>query len=225
MSRVRTSNLLAAAGLSLMLAAAAGPASGREKTAPAEKVFVYLDKFLKVPAQERSRMRLGYALSSEGKRLGGVKVTLVEINGATTPLPVGADGEFDRLPSLAQINGKAKVVFDVPAEKKLSVSMDPRPNLKLAQDYDAHEVALTVSESNAVMRKAAGPALALLAPKFVGVGFVGSQAGQVVYGDGRSEALPIVKGAPVFLPEAHKGAARVKLSRAPTRVAFDDGKK
>jgi hypothetical protein len=216
---------LAATVLCLALAAAAAPAIAREKSVPADKVFIHLDKFLKVPAQERSRMRLGYVLRSDGKPLGGVKVVLVESNGATTPLPVGPDGEFDRLPTLAQLNSKAKLVFDLPADKKFGISMGPRPVLKLAQDYDARELALTVSESNAAMRKAAGPGLSLMVPKLPGIGFVGAQGGQIVYGDGRTEALPIVGGAPVFYPEAHKGAARVKLSRTPTRVAFDDGKK
>ncbi len=215
---------LAATALSLVLVSAAAPAIARGKSVPADKVFVYLDRFLKVPAQERSRMRLGYVLRSDGKPLGGVKVVLVESNGATTPLPLGPDGEFDRLPTLAQLNSKARLVF-LPADKKFGVSMGPMPVLKLAQDYDARELALTVSESNAAMRKAAGPGLSLMVPKLPGIGFVGAQGGQIVYGDGRTEALPIVGGAPVFYPEAHKGAARVKLSRTPARVVFDDGKK
>ena len=225
MTVARTLKLLAATGLSLMLAAAAAPASAREKTVPAEKVFVYLDRFLKVPAQERSRMRLRYILRSEGKPMGDIKVSLVEANGATTALPVRDDGEFERLPTLAQLNGKAKLVLDVPAERKFGISMTPAPVLRLAQDYDARELALTVSESNAAMRKAAGPGLSLMVPKLPGIGFIGAQSGQVVYGDGRSVPLEIVQSVPVFYPEAHKGAARVKLSRTPTRVAFDDGKK
>ena len=216
---------LAMTALSFVLVAAAAPALAREKNIPAEKIFIYLDKFLKVPAQERSRMRLSYVLRNEGKPMGGVKVVLVESNGATTPLPIGDDGEFDRLPTLAQLNGKARLVFDLPADKKFGVSMGPAPVLKLAQDYDARELALTVSESNAAMRKAAGPGLSLMVPKLPGIGFVGAQSGQIVYGDGRNEALPIVGGAPVFYPEAHKGAVRVKLSRTPTMVAFDNGKK
>lgn len=216
---------LAMTALSFVLMAAAAPAMAREKNIPAERIFIHLDKFLKVPAPERSRMRLGYVLLSDGKPLGGVKVVLVESNGATTPLPIGDDGEFDRLPTLAQLNGKSRLVFDLPADKKFGISMGPRPVLKLAQDYDARELALTVSESNGAMRKAAGPGLSLMVPKLPGIGFVGAQGGQIVYGDGRTEALPIVGGVPVFYPEAHKGAARVKLSRTPTRVAFDDGKK
>ncbi|ATC32475.1 hypothetical protein CA606_09000 [Caulobacter vibrioides] len=225
MSQRKTFKTLVVAGLGLALIAAATPAFAREKIIPADKLFPYLDKFMKVPAQERSRMRLRYVLRSEGKPFGGVKVSLVETNGATTVLPVGDDGEFDRLPTLAQLNGKAKVVVDVPADKKFGISMIPAPVLKLAQEYDARDLALTVSESNAAMRKAAGPALSLMVPKLPGIGFIGAQSGQIVYGDGRQAALEIVGGVPVFYPEAHKGAARVKLSRTPTRVAFDDGKK
>lgn len=213
------------AGLTVALALAAAPAMAREKMAPAEKLFIYLDKFLKVPASERTHMRLRYVLRSEGKPMAGAKVTLVEANGARTPLPIGDDGEFDRLPTLTQLNGKSQLAVDLPAEQKFSVSMNPAPVLRLAQEYDAREVALTVSESNAVMRKAAGPALALLVPKFAGIGFIGSQSGQAIFADGRAEALPVVGGVPVFLPDTQKGAVRIKLARAPVRLGYDDGKK
>lgn len=225
MSSGNTMKALSVAGLTAALVLASAPALAREKAVPAEKLFVYLDKFLKVPAQERTRMRLRYVLSSEGKPMANVKAALVEASGARTPLPVGEDGEFDRLPTLAQLHATSKIVFDVPAEKKLSISMSPAPALKLSQEYDARDVALAVTESNAVMRKAAGPALALLVPKFAGIGFIGSQNGQVIFGDGRTEALPIVGGVPVFLPNTMKGATRIKLARVPTRLGFDDGKK
>jgi hypothetical protein len=211
-------------GLTVVLALSA-PVAAREKTVPAEKLFMYLDKFLKVPAPERTRMRLRYVLRSDGQPMGNVKVALVEANGARTTLPVGEDGEFDHLPTLSQLAGKSKIVVDVPAEKKFGISMNPAPALKLAQEYDAREVALAVSESNTVMRKAAGPALALMVPKFAGIGFIGSQNGQVIFGDGRIEALPIVGGVPVFLPDTQKGAVRIKLARVPTRLGYDDGKK
>jgi hypothetical protein len=225
MSRRQTLKAAGVAGLTVALLLTAAPATAREKTVPAEKLFMYLDKFLKVPAHERTRMRLRYVLRSEGKPMGDVKVALVEASGARTSLPVGEDGEFERLPTLAQLDGKAKVVVDVPADKKFGISMSPAPALKLSQEYDARDVALAVTESNAVMRKAAGPALALMVPKFAGIGFIGSQNGQVIFGDGRTEALPIVGGVPVFLPNTMKGATRIKLARVPTRLGFDDGKK
>lgn len=226
MSAAKTKRALGVAGLCLALGLAATPATAREKAVPTDKMFIYLDKFLKVPPQERSRMRLRYVLRDQGKPLGGVKATLVEANGARTPLPVGDDGAFERLPTLAQLQGKSKVVFeDLPADKKFSLSMSPAPALKPALEYDARELGLSVSESNAAMRKAAGPMLSVMVPKVAGIGFVGAQSGQAIYADGRAEPLPLTGGAPVFRPDVQKGAVKVRLARMPTYVGFDDGKK
>lgn len=218
MSPLKT-RLVAAA----LLAAIATPALA-EKVGPAAKAFPYLEKFLKVPAGERARVRLGYTLSLKDKPLANLKATLIEANGARTPLPVNASGAFERLPSLAQLEGGAKLALDLPEDAKVGTTLNFATQLNPATDYDARELAATVSEANTVIGKAAGP-MGMLLPKMTGIAFVKATGGVAVFGDGRTQPLPLIKETPYFRPEDFKGAVRVKLTKSPTKVGFYDRKK
>jgi len=213
--------------LSLILAAvvavAATPALA-EKTAPAGKVLPFLDKFLKVPPAERSRVKLSYAIRHDGQAVPNLKATLVEKNGARTPLPVNAEGFFDRLPTLAQLEGDPIIVLDVPADMKLGSMMNFGTQLKPAIEYDVRELAATVNEANAVIGKAAGP-MSFMAPKMTGIAFPKAEGGTIVFADGHTTPLPKAKDMPFFRPADHQGAVRVKLTKTPTKVGFYDGKK
>ncbi len=215
---MRTALILAA-----VLAAAATPALA-EKTAPAGKVFMFLDKFLKVPPTERTRMRISYGINHDGQPASNLKATLVEKNGARTPMPLNADGNFERLPTLAQLDGDPSLVFDVPADWKMGTRINIDPQLKPAAEYDVRELTATVDESNAVIGKAAG-VMAFMAPKMSGITFLKAESGVVVFADGHTAPLPEAKDMPYFVPAEHKGAVQVKLTKTPTRVAFYQGKK
>jgi hypothetical protein len=213
--------------LPLILAAAVavvGTPALAEKTAPANKVLSYLDKYLKIPPGERTRVRLAYGISHDGKPVPNLKVTLVEKNGARTPLPVNANGFFERLPSLAQLQGDPDLVFDVPADWKMGTMMDIQTHLKPATEYDVRELTATVDEANAVIGKAAGVA-SFMVPKMSGIAFLKGEDGVAVFADGRTAPLPEAKEMPYFRPADHQGAVRVKLTKTPTRVAFYQGKK
>lgn len=209
--------------LAVATLAVAGPAFA-EKSAQATKVLPFLDKFLKVPAAERTRLKLTYAVRHEGKAQPNLKATLVERSGARTPLPVDADGFFERLPTLAQLEGDPAIVFDVPPGWKMGTTMNIGTALKPSQDYDANELAATVTEANTVIGKAAG-VMSMMAPKMTGIYFPKAEGGVVTYPGGRTAPLPQANGAPYFRPADHKGAARVKLTKSPSKVAFYDGKK
>ena len=209
--------------LAAVLAAAATPALA-EKSAPANKVFSYLDKYLKIPPAERTRVRLGYGVRHDGKPIPNLKATLVEKNGAKTPMPLTPDGNFERLPTLTQLQGDATMVFDVPADWKMGSVLDFQTQFKPATEYDVRDLMATVDEANAVIGKAAGVA-SFMVPKMSGIAFLKAESGAAVYADGRTVALPLAKGAPYFLAAEHQGAVRVKLTKTPTRVAFYQGKK
>jgi hypothetical protein len=195
-----------------------------EKTAPANKVLPFLDKFLKVPPAERSRLKLSYALRRDGKPVPNLKATLIEAGGARSPLPIGAEGFFERLPTLAQLDAGASVSFDVPEDTKLGTAMIFGTQLKPATDYDAKELVATVNEANTVIGKAAGP-LAMMAPKMSGVAFPKAESGVAVFADGHTLPLPQAQEVPYFRPADFKGAVRVKLTKSPTKVGFYQGKK
>ena len=206
-----------------LLAAVATPAMA-EKIAPATRAFPYLEKFLKTPATERSRLRLGYVLTRDGKPLSNLKVVLIEPNGTRTPLPVNDAGGLERLPTLAQLEAGSRLSLDLPADAKVGSVLKISTQLKPASDYEAAELAATVNQAGAIMAKVAGPA-ALLAPKMSGLSFVRAESGVVVFADGRTQPLPRVQDTPYFRPDDFQGAVRVKLTKSPTKVEFYTKKK
>ena len=212
---------VASAFVFLALAAAIPSVASAQagKVAPAGKVFSFLEAFLKVPAAERSRIRVTYALLRDGKRATGVKATLIESNGARTPLPIDGEGRFERTPTLAQLQAKAQVGFDVPADTKLGSSMLLDPVLKPAAEYDARELVATVEESNRAIRKAAGP-MALMAPQMDGLTFKAVDSGVAIFPNGSSRPLPAGAGGVVFQPDQFKGASRVRLAKTPAAVDY-----
>lgn len=212
---------VASALASLALASAIPPSAYAQtgKVAPAGKVFAFLEAFLKVPPAERSRIRLSYALLRDGKRATGVKATLIEAGGIRTPLPIDAEGRFERTPTLAQLQAKAQVSFDLPADAKLGSTMILDPVLKPAVEYDARELVATVEESNRAIRKAAGP-MALMAPQMDGLTFKAVDSGVAIFPNGSSKPLSAGAGGVVFQPNQFKGASRVRLAKTPTVVDY-----
>jgi hypothetical protein len=209
--------------LAAALAVAATPALA-EKTAPADKVLPFLDKFLNVPPAERARLKLTYGIRRDGQPATNLKATLVEKSGARTLLPINGDGAFERLPTLAQLQGGPDIVFDTSPDAKLGSSMNFGTQLKPATDYETRELSATVDEANTVIGKAAG-VMAFMAPKMSGIAFHKAESGVVVFADGHTAPLPVAKETPYFVPADNKGAVRVKLTKTPTKVAFYDGKK
>jgi hypothetical protein len=223
MSALKTGFLKTGLVAASLMAAIATPALA-EKIGPAAKAFPYLEKFLKVPVGERGRVRLGYALSLDDKPLANLKATLIEANGARTPLPVNASGAFERLPTLAQLEGGAKLSLDLPEDVKVGTTLNFETQLKPATEYETRDLAATVTEANTVIGKAAGP-MGMLLPKMSGIAFVKAAGGVAVFADGHTQPLPLIKETPYFRPEDFKGAVRVKLTKSPTKVGFYQGKK
>jgi len=213
----------ALAGL-MLLALAPLAHADTGKTVPATKVFPFLEAMLKVPPAERARIKVTYALRREGKPAAGVKATLIEASGARTPLPIDDKGRFERLPTLAQLQAKAQLNLDVPADAKFGTAMQLDPVLKPAAEYDARELVATVEESNSAIRKAAG-AMALMAPQMTGLAFLKAESGVAVFPNGSSKPLPVNAGTVVFRPDDFKGASRVRLAKVPSAVDYYDKKK
>jgi hypothetical protein len=209
--------------IALALAVSATP-SLAEQIVPADKLLPFLDKFLKVPPAERTRVKLSYALRRDGQPLANLKATLVEKGGARTPLPINGEGYFERLPTLAQLQGGADIVLDVPADAKLGKVMSFGTQIKPAAEYEARDLVATVDEANTVIGKAAGP-MSFMAPKMTGIQFAKAEGGVIVFADGHTAPLPEVKDTPYFRPADFQGAVRVKLTKTPTKVGFCDGKK
>ena len=214
----------AALALALSLATlATSPVQAAELVVPTAKAFPFLETFLKLPPRDKTRFRLTYAPRFDGKPFVGQKATLIDANGARTVIPIGADGFYERTPSLAQLSG-ARVIFDAPAGAKFATTMSFVTTLQPETDYEVKDLVATVEETNSVIRRQAGPA-AMLAPKMGGVAFVKAMGGVAVFADGATRPLPQVKETPYFRAEEFPGAVRVKLTKLPTKVGFYPKKK
>lgn len=198
------------------------PAMAGEHTVavPAKKLFPYLDAYLSLPPAERSRFSMAYRALLDGKPATGLKLVLVE-GGQRTPLPIDGFGRIGRQPSLAQLRSSdAKVEVTGPEGHKLGLALDMEPAVAPAAEIDAHALAQACDQATAGAKKAAG-VLGFAAPRLDRVVFEGAAGGQAVTAQGRTVALAVVKGEPVFDPAKLPDARVVRFTRAPRRLKLE----
>jgi len=194
--------------------AVASPAAAADKLVDPKKVFSYLDAYLKLPAAERSRFKINYYLHIGPQPLTA-PVWLVE-GAKRTPVPLRADGRVDRLPTLAQLDA-AKLQFGVDEGTKLGCTVGIETMAPPAAEMDAREVAASLTQAAAGVRKAVG-IMAMAMPKLTQVSFPGAPSGEVVMADGKRVALPLLKGAPSFNPSDFPGARTLRFPKAPLKT-------
>ncbi len=202
------------AGLAAL--ALAGPAAAAAKVVDANRVFPFLDVYLKIPPADRSRFRLVYAFRSAGKPLAA-PVWLID-GGTRTPIPLRTDGRADRLPTLAQLD-RSKIEVGVDAAVKISIDMTLEPTTALATELDARELAAAIAQASTGVRKGAG-IMALAIPKMQAVEFHGVASGEVEFADGRRAPLPIKEGRPTYNPATQPAAKTVRFPKPPTRITI-----
>jgi hypothetical protein len=205
----------------LLLLGLSDAAFADTKLFPIGKAFPYLEGYLSLPPAERSRFTLEYRLMGEAKDRQGVHLALVE-GSAAVPLAVGADGRFERLPTLKEFRDKAQLSIEAAKGARVGIALSVEPVAKPAREMDAGELAATVVQAQAGEQKLAG-LLAFAAPKLTRVAFEGVKSGEAVGADGRVQPLPLVKGQPVFDPAALKGVKLLRFPSAPTHVMLIAG--
>lgn len=202
------------AAVPALLASAPALAQAR-KTAPARRLFPFLDRYLELPAGQRSRFRLAYYLSREGGSVAGLRGWIVHA-GARTPLTVAGDGRVTPLPTLAQWR-EAQVEFDAPASARFTLVMEVQPTVAPAARLPAPALAEAVEQAAAAVRRAAG-VLGFAAPRLAAVVLRDAGSARVTLADGREVALPLAGGHPRFAPSAHPGARAIACARTPSRL-------
>lgn len=199
------------------LAAAATPAfAAAGKSVEIGKAFPYLENYWKLPAAERSRFVLAYYLSREGQPAAGLAGEIVQ-DATRTPFQVGTGGRVTTLPTLAQIRAGAKLEFDVPASTTFRMIMAMEPKVRPAAEMDAAELAASVAQAAKGARKVAG-LMGLAMPPINAVLVKGVASGTAVHADGRTAALPKVKGMPVFEPSKLKTARTLRFPKVPAQL-------
>jgi hypothetical protein len=195
------------------------------QTASAGDLFQGLQKFLDLPASERSQVNIFYRLRI--KHCDAAQVSLsMTAGGQTVPLRIAGDGRVSPLPTREQLDGGATVTISGPESCSVNpkiVVYSPQP---AGRSYDAAGLALGVKQGNAAMSKIAG-VLALGMAKLDRVYFVGGGSGTVTVG-GQARPLPRTAengeypaGTPYFVPSDMAGATGITLSAAPSTALFD----
>jgi hypothetical protein len=218
-SRVARRALLAAPLALLAAPLLPGAAFAAEKMAPIGKIFPYLDAFLKMPAGERTHVRVDYYVLRDGKPPVGLQAWFVAPNGQRSPANLTADGRFLRIPTLAELQGGLQVAFNADAGAKMGIRLELGPAAHPAQEMEAHELAVSIDEVNRVIGKAAGP-MSLVAPKMAQVVCVGAPNGLAVFPDGHTQPLGVFKGQAAYNPLSVRGATKVRLIKPPSRLVF-----
>ena len=210
----------AAALLASSLAVAALPTPALAQAAKPEakpklgKVFPYYENYLRIPPAERSRFTLGYTVTANGKP--APDLALFAVDGARrVPIAVGPDGRM-RPPPADMLRSKT-AVLDGPKGRKVGIEMSLLATATPAREMDAAELEAALAQTNAGIRKAAGP-IGLVAPKMARISFAGAGAGEAVTADGRRTPLPVLKGSPYYQPSTMPNVRRLVFARTPSEL-------
>ena len=193
------------------------------KAVKASRAFRYLDVFLRVPASDRSKIRVNFYLRHDGRPAAGFHPVLHQ-GGAETPLPLDGAGRFLRTPTLAQLQDKdAYIVIDAPPEANFAASVAIEANVRTAQEMSAQEVEGSLRSIGAILQRAVGP-LAFMAPAFTRATFMGAVSGVAISGSGAETPLPLDHGNPVWDTSVQKGVVRLRFARTPSKVDLSPAK-
>jgi hypothetical protein len=190
-----------------------------ERRVDAAKVFAMLDKFYAAPPAERSMLAMRYTITEDGKPPTHVRLTLVE-GARRTPLPIRTDGKVERIPTAAELAGHAEVLVEAPKGSRLATRPDVDTTIRPGLEISAADCARAIDQFNAQVRRVAG-VMAMVAPKAKACTFPGSGSGVAVMVDGKTQPLPLMRGAPALEPDALKGARSVRLANPPTMVSLE----
>jgi hypothetical protein len=183
----------------------------------AERLFPELDHYYAVPAAERSKVALSYALTVDGKPPAGLRLVL-EVGGRRTLLPLAGNGRIERVPSATDFAAHARIVVQGPPGRH---NVEIEPNLQTsiapAREISAADCALAVAQVKAASRKIMGLRGFFLS-RVKAVTFPGAGSGVALLAGGRIVSLPRLNGVPAYDPAVIRSARSIRLARAPTFI-------
>lgn len=185
---------------------------GGIKSVEAKRLFPFYDRYLAIPAAERTHFGMAYTLRREGGTLEGVQATLVD-GGRRTPIRIAPSGRVLTLPTAAQLRS-GRVEFNLPENARFGMSLAIEPTARLAEEMSAADLKKAVEQAAAGARRAAG-VMGFAVPRLDRIVFAGVGSGQAVSADGRAQALPAQNGGPAFVPASHPQASVLRFPSAP----------
>lgn len=189
-------------------------ASAAQQGIRVSEAFPYLDRYLQLPAGERSLFRLSYRITQGGRPFSG-QAWYIDGAGNRTPVPVSGDGEVGRLPTLAQLNDRnVRLQSNLPSGSRVNMGMTVQPVLRPAAQLNVSDLTAVIGQVNSALRRAAG-LMRFAVPTMARIAFVGSRGGEAVMADGSVRPLPLVRGEASFEPSQFPNARSVRFAQAP----------
>ncbi len=211
--------------LALLSSAVTAQAGMTTQSGKASDAFPGLQKFLNLPAAERSQVNVYYNLRIKHCDTSQVRAVLVS-GGKEIPLRIAGDGRVTPLPSRDQLNGGATLNITMPDTCTIGPKIKVYSTQPAGKTYDAAGLGLGIKQGNNAMGKIAG-ALAMTLKKLDRVYFVGGGDATVEVG-GQAKPLPKAgsdseypAGTPYFVPSQYPGATKITLSRPAGIALFD----
>jgi hypothetical protein len=210
--------------LALLIAAAAAPSDALAAgghTIAINRMFPFLSMFLRTPFADRNRFYLAYRAVRDKRPIADARASFVGANGARTPVVFDHTGAVAPLPTLAELNSGAVVVFD---EAPFQLEMELRCTMANATRLDVGELGRSLAQVNQTVSKLAGP-LSLFTPKITAAYFPDAGTAVAIMADGSQLALPVyfapgVGAVPYIEPASLGGARTVVLAKPPSRIVL-----
>lgn len=208
--------------LALFTAAVAAPSSALAAgptVVPIDKAYPFLSGYLGLAPALRSRFYLAYRAYRDKHPTADARATIIDANGARTPIVFDRAGIVTRLPNLAELKSGASVEIDgAPFQLGPELRCAAAPSTRI----DVGELSLALAQVNAAVAKFAGP-LSFVIPKLTTAYFPDAAAGQALMADGHVMPLPVfaapaVGPVPYLEPAALVGARSVVFTKAPSRI-------
>jgi len=126
----------------------------------------------------------------------------------------------ERLPTPAELAAKAQILVETPKGVKIGEQLSMDTTIKPSTEIDPAQCAGAIAQTSAAIARFAG-VLAFAAPKIKACTFPGAPSGVAVLPDGKTQPLPLIKGAPAYDPTAIKGVKLIRLAKAPIVVSLE----
>jgi hypothetical protein len=210
--------------LALLVAAVTVPSNAlalqRHATAIGS-MFPFLSMFLRTPPADRNRFYLAYRAVRDKRPISNARAMFVAPNGARTPLAFDSTGAVVPLPTLAELNSGAVVVFD---EAPFQLDLELRCAMPSTTRLDVGELSRSLSQVNQTVANMAGP-LSFVAPKITAAYFPDSGTATVIMANSRELILPVyfapaVGAVPYIEPSSLTAARTVVLAKPPSRIVL-----
>lgn len=179
------------ASFAFMFSALTVPAMAEDgSSARMQRLMPYFEKFMKLPEDERSLLRVVYRIKSKSIAESDIRAWY-ELNGNKVDLTLNDRGELISLPDLSTYRANPVVSTNVP-RKDIVLSLRMRPDIPMTTSMDAATLNASLVQADKGTRRIAS-IFAFLRPKVKGylAEIQSGETAEIVYPNGTTKPLTV----------------------------------